>query len=59
MNTSELTLSKELEEKRQLAFKRAEDAFQNRDSPYFRDHEHYRWSIETINIKFQEKNDTI
>lgn len=45
-------LSPEDEEKRQQALKRAEDAYQDRKSPHYRDNERFSWAVETINRKF-------
>ena len=47
-------LSTENEEKRLQALKRAEDAYQDRKSPHYRDNERFSWAVETINRKFFE-----
>jgi hypothetical protein len=48
-------LSPEDEEKRQQALKRVEDAYQDRDSPHYRDNERFSWAVETINRRFFER----
>ena len=50
-------LSPEDEEKRQQALKKAEDAYQDRKSPHYRDNERFSWAVETINRKFFEDCD--
>jgi hypothetical protein len=50
-------LSPEDEEKRQQALKRAEDAYQDRNSPHYRDNERFSWAVETINRRFFEDCD--
>lgn len=37
------------------ALDRAEAAYQDPNSPHYRDNERFKWAVETINRRFEEK----
>lgn len=45
------------QQQRQQALKKAEEAYQDRKSPHYRDNKRFSWAVETINRKFFEDLD--
>lgn len=44
-----------LEEKRQMALKKADEAYYDINSPHYKDNERYSWAVNNINEGFNQK----